>query len=313
MINVITASKIIKDGGVVIFPTETVYGIGANCFDEDAVRKIFDIKGRPNDNPLICHISSFEMLPDLVDEEFFKTYKNKIEKLCNAFWPGPLSLVVKKSAKVPDVVTANLDTVAIRMPNHHLALELIKRAGVPISAPSANISGRPSTTREIDVLSEFKGKVPNILVDDSLINKSTYVGIESTVLDITKEPTVLRQGAVSASQISNVLGTNVLSKAESEKPMSPGQKYKHYSPNAKVILILTDDVQSEFIKQVSKYGAHQYFLTIDEGEHKEKAKTLYADFRDADRQGKTKIIVILKESKDPFFLPLLDRITRASK
>lgn len=223
------ASTIIKSGNLVAFPTETVYGLGANALDEKAVRKIFTAKGRPTDNPLIIHIADYKDLNKLAH-----ALPHYAKKLINKFWPGPLTLIVRKKSIVPDIVTAKSPTVAIRMPNHKVTLALIKEAGVPIAAPSANKAGRPSGTSAEDVLDDFKNKIELILDAGQ-----THFGLESTVLDVSKStPVILRPGAISKEALESVLKITLDNESNSKgKVRSPGMKYRHYAPKAKVILI----------------------------------------------------------------------------
>lgn len=229
------AADVLKKGGTVVFPTETVYGLGANALDDNAVRKIFTAKGRPTDNPLIVHIWNIEQVNELVSE-----IPSVFIKLAEKFWPGPLTIVMKRSGNVSDAITAGLDTIGIRMPNHPIALELLKLANIPVAAPSANISGSPSPTEVEHVIKDLQGKV-DVIIDGG----DCSVGLESTVLDITGDILeILRPGGVTAEQIIEVLGQVktdkfVYNKLESEdlKPKSPGVKYKHYSPKAKVVLV----------------------------------------------------------------------------
>ncbi|MGF7183947.1 L-threonylcarbamoyladenylate synthase [Desulfitispora alkaliphila] len=236
---------ILSQGGAVAFPTETVYGLGANALDPEAVAKIFQAKGRPQDNPLIVHISSREQLEGLVREVNLMA-----EKLMEAFWPGPLTIVLPKSQLVPKEVTAGLDTVAVRMPDHQVALALIEVAQVPVAAPSANTSGRPSPTEAAHVQQDLGGRV------DALVDGGTaQVGLESTVVDVSsKVPTVLRPGSITVEMIAQVLGTEVqVDRALLEKeaaPRSPGMKYAHYSPRGQVTLLRG----SEADKLVAKMG-----------------------------------------------------------
>jgi len=218
------AAEAIQSGGLVAFPTETVYGLGANAFNATAVRKIFKAKGRPSDNPMIVHIYSIEDL-----ERVVKSIPNKAKILIKKFWPGPLTLVFDKSPAIPKEVTANLDTVAVRMPSNKIALELIRLAG-PIAAPSANVSGTPSPTNAKDVIQDLKGKV-DIIIDGG----NAKFGVESTVLDL-KSITILRPGAITYEQIKKVIPGVKIFKGLAEKPASPGMKYRHYSPKAKLIL-----------------------------------------------------------------------------
>ena len=211
---------------MVAFPTETVYGLGANGLDELACQKIYEAKGRPSDNPLILHISNIDMLYNLVDE-----VSEPSKKLINSCWPGPLTIIFKKSKIIPDIVSAGLDTVAIRFPSHPIAKSLIESANVPIAAPSANISGRPSPTNANDVFFDMEGKIPLILDGGS-----SDIGIESTVIDLSEEiPTILRPGYFTIEMISKILPTVRFDDAlikEGITPKSPGQKYTHYSPKA---------------------------------------------------------------------------------
>ncbi|MGV8163871.1 MAG: L-threonylcarbamoyladenylate synthase [Alkaliphilus sp.] len=226
-------SKVLANGGTVAFPTETVYGIGANAMNSEAIKKIFTAKGRPADNPLIVHIADRESVYSLADK-----VTDKAEALMKVFWPGPLTLILKKSQIVSDIITAGLDTVAIRMPNHPIATRLIKEAGVPIVAPSANISGKPSPTLGKHVIDDLLGRV------DIIINGGNCeVGLESTVLDMTTNPpTNLRPGAVTRKMVEEVLGEKIslyesnLGNFENSVPKAPGMKYTHYAPKAEVVV-----------------------------------------------------------------------------
>jgi len=228
------AVDIIKNGGLVAFPTETVYGLGANALNSEAVKNIFKAKGRPSDNPLIVHIADNKSISNLVFE-----VPPGIQKLIDRFWPGPLTLVFRKSSIIPDEITAGLDTVAIRMPSHPIALALIKGSGLPIAAPSANSSGRPSPTLASHVIEDLSGKI------DLIINGgATDVGLESTVLDMTSiPPSILRPGAVTLEQLREELDEVELDPALISRkninitPKSPGVKYKHYSPKADLFVV----------------------------------------------------------------------------
>lgn len=240
------AANTLKNGGTVAFPTETVYGLGANALDEEAVRKIFEAKGRPSDNPLIVHIATLEDLDDLVKE-----VPQNAKILMEKFWPGPLTIIFKRSWKVPDIITAGLDTVAIRMPSHPIAKTLIKMAGVPIAAPSANLSGKPSPTKGDHVIKDLKGKV-----DAIISGGSCDVGLESTVVDVTEDiPMILRPGGVTKEQLEEVLGQVKVDAAieegnENLTPKSPGMKYTHYSPQADVVIVSGD--MEEMVKHIHK-------------------------------------------------------------
>ncbi len=228
------AAQVLKSGGLVAFPTETVYGLGANAFDAQAVENIFKAKGRPSDNPLIVHIADIRTIDTLAC-----TVPRVVPLLVDTFWPGPLTLVMPKSERIPSIITAGLDTVGIRMPSHPIALALINKAGIPIAAPSANSSGRPSPTLSKHVIEDLSGKV-DIIIDGG----STNVGVESTVLDTTVEPPiVLRPGGVTLEQLQRLLGNidadPTLNMADSGDihPRSPGMKYRHYAPNATLLLL----------------------------------------------------------------------------
>lgn len=229
------ACQFIKAGQLVAFPTETVYGLGADGLNEEAIKKIYRAKGRPSDNPIILHVNSKEMLEELVTE-----VTEEANILIDNFWPGPLTIVLKKSQKVPDIITGGLDSVAVRMPSHPIALEIIKQANTPIAAPSANTSGRPSPTRADHVVEDMDGKISFILDGGE-----TGIGLESTVIDLTQtSPMILRPGGISIEQIRKVLPNVEMDPALSEKnreiliPKSPGQKYRHYAPKAEMVLYI---------------------------------------------------------------------------
>lgn len=227
------AAEVLKNGGIVAFPTETVYGLGANALDEGSVKKIFEAKGRPSDNPLIVHISRFDDIFSLV-KEVPKRAEEIIEKFC----PGPLTIILDKSDSVPLVTSGGLNTVAIRIPNNKIALELIKMAGVPIAAPSANISGSPSPTCAEHVIHDLNGRV-DIIIDGGC----SSIGLESTVLDLSRDiPMILRPGGVTLEQLKDALSDvcidpAILERNENIIARAPGMKYRHYAPKAKVIII----------------------------------------------------------------------------
>lgn len=227
------AASLIRQGQVVAFPTETVYGLGANALDPGAVDKIFKAKGRPADNPLIVHIDNIDSWSMLVE-----TIPDQALDLAEAFWPGSLTIILKKKDLVSDKVTAGLDTVAVRMPSHPVARKLIELSACPIAAPSANLSGKPSPTKALHVMEDMQGRIPMIL-DGGDAN----VGLESTVLDLTFDlPIILRPGGVTREMLELVLGEVLLdpsvfsSLEEGQKPRSPGSKYKHYAPKAQVTI-----------------------------------------------------------------------------
>ncbi len=228
-----TAAELIKKGETVVFPTETVYGLGANAMNPDAVLKIFKAKNRPADNPLIVHVSSLAMI-EAVSSDFNEMAK----KIAKHFMPGPITLVMKKKEHIPDAVSAGLPTVGVRFPKHPVAQELIAKAGTPIAAPSANISGTVSATTFSDVYRDLDGRVAGIVQGDDC-----EFGIESTVLDVTGEvPVILRPGSVTLEMLQNVIPTtrlhpSLIAGTEEKKPASPGMKYTHYSPKAEVFLV----------------------------------------------------------------------------
>lgn len=228
------AAQIIREGGLVAFPTETVYGLGANALDEQAAKKIYAAKGRPSDNPLIAHISSMEELIPLVSE-----LPETGRRLAEAYWPGPLTMVFPKSDKVPYGTTGGLDTVAVRMPCDPVAARLIALAGVPIAAPSANTSGRPSPTTAQHVWQDMNGKIEMIL-DGGPVG----IGVESTIVDVSGEvPTLLRPGAVTLEMLEATVGHVEIDPAiqgplkADMRPRAPGMKYRHYAPQAELVLV----------------------------------------------------------------------------
>ncbi len=239
--NVEKASKKILEGKLVVFPTETVYGIGANAFDENAVKNIFKAKNRPADNPLIVHISNMDML-DKVAESVGKIER----KIMDKFWPGPISIILKKNECIPSIVTAGLDTVSVRMPQNDMALKLIEKSGKPIAAPSANISGKPSGTSIEDIYNELKNDVSYFL--DGGISK---IGIESTVVKVENEKIViLRPGYITKEDLLSisddvVIDKNCFNKVNfGEKVLSPGMKHMHYAPNAKCVMLNIENENS---------------------------------------------------------------------
>ncbi|SFR62771.1 L-threonylcarbamoyladenylate synthase [Anaeromicropila populeti] len=228
------AARILQTGGLVAFPTETVYGLGGNALDARSAQKIYATKGRPSDNPLIIHIADMESLRELV-----KIVPPKAEKLAEAFWPGPLTMIFEKSDKVPYSTTGGLETVAVRMPSNPIALELIRESGIFIAAPSANTSGRPSPTTAEHVREDLDGKI-EMIIDGGAVG----IGIESTIVDLTAEvPVILRPGYVTVEMIKGVIGEIEVDKGilqqgvlEGIRPKAPGMKYKHYAPEGELTL-----------------------------------------------------------------------------
>lgn len=228
------AADIIKAGGLVAFPTETVYGLGANALDSKAAKRIYEAKGRPSDNPLIAHIARLEDIKAVSDD----TNPN-VEKLSNAFWPGPLTMIVNKNDNVPYETTGGLGTVAVRMPSNKIARKLIELSRLPIAAPSANTSGRPSPTRAEHVIEDMDGRI-DMIIDGGDVG----IGVESTIVDLTSDiPMILRPGAITKKMLENVLGKISLDPslgkpmADNIKPKAPGMKYRHYAPKAELILV----------------------------------------------------------------------------
>ncbi len=234
------AALFIKKGGIVAFPTETVYGLGASVFDEKAIRKIFEAKQRPNDNPLIAHVGNLEQIKLLVAE-----ITPNAQKFIEAFFPAPLTLVLPKSPNVPLIATAGLETIGVRMPKNRLAQEFLQFCETPLVAPSANLSGRPSPTNWQAVFEDL-----NERIDCILQGETTEIGLESTVVDCTSEiPLILRSGAITLEDLRKIIPeTQIYRVKENEAARSPGLKHRHYSPRAKVVLVQS----SKFKVQSSK-------------------------------------------------------------
>ena len=316
------AGELLRSGEVVGFPTETVYGLGANALDEAAVEKIFAAKGRPGDNPLIVHIADADGLAPLIASE----PGPHARALMDAFWPGPLTLIFPKSVAVPARVTAGLDTVAIRMPSHPVAQALIRAAGVPLAAPSANRSGRPSPTTAADVLEDMDGRVPMILDGGPC-----RVGVESTVVDLSGEaPRVLRPGGITRAQIEAVASACEIDHAvlnplgEGERPRSPGMKYKHYAPRGEVTVFCGENAVKNIIRRYDAasnalilalegnlpfYGKRRCISLGSDAESM--AANLFHALREADRLGAD---VILCEGVEPVGvgLAVMNRLLRAA-
>lgn len=232
------AARILREGGLVAFPTETVYGLGGNALDEDAARKIYAAKGRPSDNPLIAHVAQESQIEPLVSY-----IPEAGRKLMDAFWPGPLTMIFPKSSRVPYGTTGGLDTVAVRMPSDQVAARLIALSGVPVAAPSANTSGRPSPTTADHVWEDMEGKI-DMVIDGGPVG----IGVESTIVDVSCEPpAVLRPGAITMEMLQEVLGEVTIDPAilgpvsPDLKPKAPGMKYRHYAPKAELALVASED------------------------------------------------------------------------
>jgi L-threonylcarbamoyladenylate synthase len=319
------AAKLIRSGHIVAFPTETVYGLGANGLDNTAVAKIFVAKGRPQDNPLILHVGYKKDI-----SKYAVGITPTVKKLIRAFWPGPLTIILRKGKNIPSRVTAGLPTVAIRMPAHSIALKLIRSAGVPLAAPSANVSGKPSPTRVEHVIDDLEGKIPLILDGGR-----TNIGIESTVLDCTlKPPMILRPGKISAKQIEAVIGTTLSLAGERFTRQlcgkSPGMKYRHYAPVAPMILVVGDspDVRRKIRELAQKYkekgkrvgilsfgktniysDAQNIFPVYLGRRSREISKKLFDTFRIFDRQG---VDIILCEMYSGTMEAIHNRLIKAA-
>jgi len=298
--NIELASKLIINGEIIGFPTETVYGLGADAFNESAVRKIFLAKNRPSDNPLIVHIQDISQLNKIAYE-----LTDLEKKIVDLFWPGPLSIVLKAKETIPKVVTAGLDTVAVRMPVHPVAKKIIKAAGVPIAAPSANISGKPSATSAQYVYDDFKSKL-SLIIDGG----KCEFGLESTVIRVLKGKIyILRPGAITKEMLNKIAPTAYDSQQESNVPISPGVKHPHYHPNAKIILVKGSNEEKMKIKvsKLTKKNIKQAFYGFENIATKEDftkyrefsgknrlynyAQNLYSFFRDCDELDIEEIII----------------------
>jgi len=315
---ILTAAEALRRGGLVAFPTETVYGLGADAFNGDAVRQIFVAKGRPLDNPIIVHIASVADLRALTSH-----VPERASLLIDRFWPGPLTLILQKSLDVPDDVTGGLDTVAVRMPQNKIALALIKALGHPIAAPSANLSGRPSGTTAGHVLQDFAGKIDMILDGGPVA-----VGVESTVLDLSrKPPAILRPGAVTQEDLEPLLGRVVMGRGTEGQKRSPGTRYRHYSPRARVTLVEPGDqrAMAELVDRWAKEekrvavvarhftssGRERPIVRIMPRELKEYARQIFAVLRELDELAVDEIIVEKTEEKG-IGVAIMDRLKRAA-
>lgn len=252
--DIIQAAELLRKGELVAFPTETVYGLGGNALNRDASRKIYAVKGRPSDNPLIVHLSAWEDIFRIAHPT------EQAALLYRAFCPGPLTMILRKLSAVPDETTGGRDTVAVRFPSHPVARELIERAGVPIAAPSANISKHVSPTSAQHVYQDLNGKIPLILDGGD-----SAVGIESTIVDLTEDaPTVLRPGAITAEQIKEVLGNADYYRGEIKEALAPGMKYKHYAPKVPCYLVKRESLQSALIS-LEKQGLSPAAIVTEDG------------------------------------------------
>jgi L-threonylcarbamoyladenylate synthase len=304
--DLIKAASLLCQGEIVAFPTETVYGLGACIFLEEAIKKIFFAKGRPSDNPLIAHIGNLSEVAKIASNVPPVFYR-----LAEEFFPGPLTLVVEKGIKVPSIVSGGLSTIAIRMPKHPLALELIRLVKEPIVAPSANLSGKPSSTELLHVLEDFNGIIPAIIVGEK-----SAIGIESTVVSLLSDKvTILRPGSISQEELEEFLKEPVSlasSCEETGEVFSPGMKYRHYAPLAKVYLF--DSVESLLCHFTASFSSKKMVLANDlvlENCFPLIASSFYANLRLADRLGCEEVL-ILCDSLTKKNKGLMNRIEKAS-
>lgn len=319
--------NLIKNGELIIFPTETVYGIGANALDPQAVGKIFIAKGRQSDNPLIVHLSDKSKIQDVA-----KNITEVEQKLIDAFMPGPFTIILEKKAIVPDIVTAGLNTVAVRVPSNVIARGILTYSGIPIAAPSANISGKPSGTNVEDIRKELEGKV-SAIIDGG----KTDIGLESTVVRVIDEtPVILRPGKITPEEIEKVAGTvkidsKVFEKVgNNEKVSSPGMKYRHYAPNTKCKLIYSNNEEEQIFqmkKLIKEYKGnvvvlgfkeHEERIIVSQGRYinigsknnlEEVAQNIYAALRMADTVG-AEIILIEGMEKYGIGVAIMNRLLR---
>ena len=320
--NLIEAADIIKNGGLVAIPTETVYGLAADGLNKKAIRKIFEAKNRPMDNPLILHISRIDEIHRLI-KEIDKKHLEILSKL----WPGPLTVILKKSEIIPDEVSAGLDTVAIRMPKLDITRAFIYLCGTPLAAPSANLSTKPSPTNAHDVFEDMNGRI-DAIIDGG----ASDIGIESTVLDLSQDiPKILRPGFYTKEYLEQYFETVEIDNAilrEGEVPKSPGQKYKHYAPNAKVIVLMGDD--DSFRKEVKNILSLQKnvgIMTFDNDKNQydneniiymgsknnlsTMAKILFKSFRKMDENG-VELIVVRGVKEKGLGLSIMNRLKKAA-
>tara|TARA_B100000315_G_C14590837_1_gene595657 strand:- start:2874 stop:3848 length:975 start_codon:yes stop_codon:yes gene_type:complete len=310
------ASDILRNGGIVVFPTETVYGIGASAYNDKAIRRIFSIKSRPHNNPLIVHVSTLEQV-NLITTNIPKPVKN----LMATFWPGPLTIILPRSSRISHLVTGNLTTVAVRMPDHPIASMLIRSLGEPIAAPSANRSGRPSPTNIEHVRREL-GEDVDMVLDGGMCR----IGLESTVIDMSTDiPCILRSGAITKNMIQSTIGQITLHNPSHEiiESKSPGMQYRHYAPNFRIIPV----PPNTWVQTMHKWRNSNKHIGIlchqtavkDEsvsfyrhipGTHEEYAKGLFAAFLDAETEH-IDILLVETVPEQGVGIAIMDRIRRA--
>ncbi|MBR5441961.1 MAG: threonylcarbamoyl-AMP synthase [Clostridia bacterium] len=317
------AAQLLKENQVVGIPTETVYGLGGNAFSEEAVKRIFEAKGRPQDNPLIVHVSEFDEIYQLVGQ-----VPDTARLLAEKFWPGPLTIILPKSDKVPLCVTGGLDTVAVRCPSHPVANRLIKEAGLPIAAPSANLSGKPSPTRASHVYDDMNGRIPMVIDGGDCAE-----GVESTVITLsTPVPKLLRPGNITISQLREALGQVEVDDAvlnplkKGERVSSPGMKYKHYSPDADIVVLCGE--YDKFCNYVNSHAEGNTYAMVFDGEgeclnvpyisyganenYKELSHALFDSLRLLDDKGADVCFVRCPDRDNDDNLAVLNRLLRAA-
>ena len=313
------ASEILKSGGIVAVPTETVYGLAASAYSDDAIKSVFTAKGRPQDNPLIVHIASIDMLNDIARDIPDVAYE-----CAKAFWPGPFTMVLPKGDKIAGSVSAGLNTVAVRFPSDKTICDIIIKSGLPLAAPSANTSGRPSPTTASHVIEDLDGKI-----DAVVCGNDSSVGVESTVVSLVDEkPRLLRPGAVTPEQLRKILPDLIIDDAvlkqlkEGEKVASPGMKYKHYAPKTNAILV--EGCSNSFVRYVNQktdcaaicFEEEYYSISVKKISYGSKrnestlAKNVFAVLRDIDTFG-VKEVYIHAPSKDGVGLAVYNRLIRA--
>ena len=319
------AARILKEGGLVAFPTETVYGLGANAMDDEAVSKVYAAKGRPSDNPMIVHVAKPQDLTLLTDN-----ITDDMKKLAENFWPGPLTMVVQAKPQVSRITTGGLDTVAVRIPDNETTLKLIETAGMPLAGPSANLSGHPSPTSSNHVYDDLQGRI-----DAVIQGEMCTVGIESTVVDMTSPaPVILRPGIVTAEDLEKVLGKKVeldpavlqkpkisnngklLETEDDYKPKAPGMKYKHYAPKAEMMIFVGEPekvrlaIAAEKIARV-EFGQKVGVLIFDSDKPKEAAHDFFAQLRAFDKSG-VDVILAAALKEDGVGLAVMNRMFKSA-
>lgn len=307
------AGKIIREGGLVSFPTETVYGLGADALNADAVSSIYAAKGRPGDNPLIVHISRLEDIEEIAYIEEDKGLPSEIiYKLMNRFWPGPITFILRKKKSIPYITSGGLSTVGVRMPESLAAREFISAARRPIAAPSANISGRPSPTTWQDVIEDMDGRI-----DAVLMGEPCRVGIESTVLDVTGDiATIVRPGFITPTMIREITpvrydeSLNMNPDEKDFKPIAPGMKYKHYAPKAKVRIARTRSIADKLYSVAKKEGYNAFIIDY-KNDSKAAAEDFFKRLRELDRKG-AEIIFIVALCDTDFSYSVMNRMLKSA-